>query len=359
MKMENSLVFVSPVSRIIKQKKIVSEGGVARYYAWDNRIRAIRCRRENTQIIELTGRKRLFRLMKLYILSKEKRLFFLYPYAGIRLDRKGFVYEILSIIFIILMRYCSCRNQVILDISDLKYEQSLDLELDSLDSRALKIIEKILFSGRKFYFIFASESMREFAVRKYKIPKDRACTCINGGDIIERHSDRRADNVIKYVYSGTLNKGRNIKRMIDSFPDKEGYQLILMGTDGDWLENIVKKRSNIKYLGAIAEQEAHEIVSFCDVGLIPYDEHRLYYNIAYPTKLSFYITAGISYLATPTQEIKRLDYDFGYVCRMDDWKNTILNMEINDLNEKKKKIAQIRERFSWDVTLSCLWIDKE
>ena len=356
--MENSLVFVSPVGRILKQRKIVGDGGIARYNAWDKRIRTIRCRRGDTEIIELTGRKRMLRLIKLFVLSKGKKIFLLYPHAGIRIDRKGFVYEVLSFTFIILMIYCSCRNQVILDISDLKYEQSLDLELDNLDSRALKILEKVLFLGRKFYFIFASESMCEFASRKYGIPKNRITTCINGGDIVEEYNGCRTDNTIKYIYSGTLNRGRNIENMIDNFPDKEGYELILLGNDGEWIENIIKGRGNIKYLGAVPEQEAHRIVSCCDVGLIPYDEHRLYYNIAYPTKLSFYITAGISYLATPTHEIERLGYDIGYIRKMDEWKDTIMDIGIDEINEKKKKIAQIKNEFSWDTTLSCRWLDE-
>jgi hypothetical protein len=37
-------------------------------------------------------------------------------------------------------------------------------------------------------------------------------------------------------------------------------------------------------------------VARCDVGLIPYDDSREYYNIAYPTKLSSYIVAGIPFL---------------------------------------------------------------
>lgn len=74
--MENSLVFVSPVGRILKQRKIVGDGGIARYNAWDKRIRTIRCRRGDTEIIELTGRKRMLRLIKLFVLSKGKKYFF-------------------------------------------------------------------------------------------------------------------------------------------------------------------------------------------------------------------------------------------------------------------------------------------
>ena len=63
-------------------------------------------------------------------------------------------------------------------------------------------------------------------------------------------------------------------------------------------------------------------------------------------------------MATPTHEIERLGYDIGYIRKMDEWKDTIMDIGIDEINEKKKKIAQIKNEFSWDTTLSCRWLDE-
>ena len=40
------------------------------------------------------------------------------------------------------------------------------------------------------------------------------------------------------------------------------------------------------------------------------------------------------------------------------WMDTIMDIGIDEINEKKKKIAQIKNEFSWDTTLSCRWLDE-
>lgn len=362
---DSDIIFVSPISRIMQQKKNITEGGAARYNAWDIVLRKLKKESDRVRIVELTGRYRLLRLARILLFSKGKRIFLLYPHAGIRLDRNGKPYEVLSKLFMVLLKISSLRNWIIFDISDLKYEQAIDLELSNINIRHLQYIEKQMFSWNSFYYIFASTSMKEYALQKYKIDKNRVWTCINGGDITNSKvvyslvptKLNLDNNKIHYVYSGTLNKGRNIEKMLSCFPDVDSIELILMGKDGEWIGKEYGYKKNIRYIGEVAQDIAHSIVACCDVGLIPYDESRLYYNIAFPTKLSFYITAGTPYLSTPTKEVCRFDnLDIGFVAEIDNWKEIIINTTKNGIDEKKKNVKNVCHSFSWEEVLKCPWL---
>ncbi len=203
------------------------------------------------------------------------------------------------------------------------------------------------------YYIFASSSMKEYAVEKYKIPIEKTDVCINGGNKVKEVDISDLDvsfdcDKFTCVYAGTLNKGRNIETMISSFPSSEKVRLILMGPEGEWIKNF--NRSNIIYLGALPEEKAHYIVSKCDVGLIPYDDSKKYYNIAYPTKLSFYITAGIPILSTPVREFVQMNnkHEFGWSKDLSSWGNFIDKVDPNEVLEKKKIVDKVREEFDWE-----------
>ena len=151
--------------------------------------------------------------------------------------------------------------------------------------------------------------MREYIVVRYRLDVRRTCVCVNGSDWVDTSIDtdyrRTEQSGPTYVYAGTLNKGRSIEEMVRIFMDTN-TKLILMGPHGEWIGKFARGKRTIRYLGAMAEQVAHRVCSLCDVGLIPYDETRFYYNIAFPTKLSFYVTAGIGVLSTPVAEVARM-----------------------------------------------------
>ena len=141
--------------------------------------------------------------------------------------------------------------------------------------------------------------------------------------------------------------------MIINFPHNDKYNLLLLGEDGEWLEDY-DLPLNVSYLGAVEEKEAHYIASKCDIGLIPYDETKLYYNIAYPTKLSFYITAGIPFLSTRVNETKKIQqkYNIGFINEITDWRKTINNITLEKIKDMKFKISKIKEDFYWDNIFS-------
>jgi hypothetical protein len=106
---------------------------------------------------------------------------------------------------------------------------------------------------------------------------------------------------------------------------------------------------NVTYIGALEEEEAHMLVSLCDVGIIPYDASKFYYNIAYPSKLSFYITAGITFLSTDVTEVEQINkqYHFGIIEPFMNWDIKLDEVSREDIDLLKQKVSVYQKRFYW------------
>lgn len=247
-----------------------------------------------------------------------------------------------------LIQHTANRNAVTIEVNDLPYEQAKDLELPIRQGD--KVFQENLYSLKKTKYVFASHEMGKFVNEKYNLEYK---VVINGSDKIKDFSP--SDDMsscfysleTKYIYAGGLNKGRQIELLISKFRNKKEI-LILMGEYGDWLlEHALP--ANIFYLGKFQEDYAHYLTSKCDIGLIPYDENRFYYNICYPTKASFYITAGIPFLSTPLLELKNVFRDSGmvYFVSIDKWDEFIENFDASSLPNLKKKIDAEKHQFYW------------
>ena len=349
----NELIFINTDSlyhAYSGQKNM--EGGASRNSAWLNRMKS----KKHVKIVNIgNGKGHYFRILFTFLFSYHKKIFSLYPSIGIQLYKTGFVRDFLRRVYFAVVSFSSHYNDVVFDISDLKYEQAIDLELTGFDQQVLKRNEELLFSIKRAYFIFASKSMMEYAIGKYGILMDHSDFCNNGG---VRLSDAEAGEVyqkreaIRYVYAGTLNRGRNIECMVDLFPESDEYELLLMGTNGEWLKEYTKKR-NVRWYGALEEQEAHKLVSTCDIGIIPYRTDRLYNNLAYPTKLSFYITAGIPYLSTPVAEVERENSNIngGWLLPVTEWNSMIQNVKKEEIMIKKANVVKHINEYLWESIL--------
>ena len=336
----------------------LKEGGIVRNTAW---IRFLQEFRPRTKFVTFKITHRIFKYLNfpLFFLRsmfiRNDQFFFLYPKVGLPILARGTRGRIFRKMFLacaqMLIRH---HNSLVFDISDIKYEQAIDLRLDNLDMEEIRIFEEQLFSlGQKY--IFASHAMRDYAVEKHNIPQENTDVCINGGFIAdpcnaEQYPFIQKDK-ITCVYAGTLNKGRLIEEMLCAMPNADHIQMLLLGIGGEWIPEFlsVHKIQNVTYLGAFDESEARRITACCDLGLIPYDSDRLYYNIAYPTKLSFYITAGIPYLSTPVAEVLRVEknFDLGFSFELNNWKNFFFALDPHKLDAKKANVLAHREQFSW------------
>lgn len=305
-------------------------------------------------------------VLKTNITAKNRKLLFLYAHFGIPLLKRDLPSRILTTLFFKSICYAQKFHGVmpVFDVCDLKYEQSKDLELPEFRHRYTRKIQQKLFALNAWY-IFASEAMMEYAVREYHAIPERCRVCYNGAqplkeaEIISAQSQYKElseGQKLRFVYAGTLNRGRMIEQMIQQFPEDSKYVLFLLGTQGEWIDLFLKEtnRTNIIWIGSLPEDRAHAFVSLCDVGLIPYDDSRFYYNIAYPTKLSFYLTAGVPVLSTPVREVDSVNkkYQCVFIEQMTGWNRFIKQLSKEKIIEKREKVLACKNSFYWNTVFS-------
>lgn len=304
-----------------------------------------------------------------FLTYRNKCILILYPAHYITMGSYSKIARTLSFLCMKTMKYASRNNTFIFDIPDLKHEQAIDIEKHDFDLKYVESRERQIFSLPAKY-VFASEGLMERAIEKYGINPEQCEVAINGGSLAETVShearkilDDSDDNsasetqTIKCVYAGTLTRGRQVQSMIDEVRNCSFIILYLLGTQGEWIPNYLKTENitNVRFLGSRREDVAAEIVSQCDVGLIPYDDSRLYYNIAYPTKLSFYICSGIPYLSTPVAEVKKIQdkYGLGFVDKLENWAKLLCEPETqNRIKLMKETVREQRKEFTWNSILS-------
>jgi hypothetical protein len=243
-------------------------------------------------------------------------------------------------------------NIVTIEVNDLIFEQSIDLGLDV--NYSYKKFQKSLFGLKNCCFIFASKKMKEYVCLEYNLDENRGKVIVNGANELnldlgggDKFSWEKSKNC-KFVYAGTLNKGRQIEELICLF-EKSNDILVLLGSGGDWIRNFGLPK-NIFYLGDYKENIAQLIVSKCDVGLIPYDSSKFYYNLCFPTKISFYLVSGITVLSTPLDEL-RFHFegcDFVNFVKFEDWAKVIDNISFKNLVIEQKSLVKIYgDKFIW------------
>lgn len=255
------------------------------------------------------------------------------------------------------LSFAGSRNIIMIEINDLPYEQAKDLELPL---NRLNLFDNKLYKLNNLQFVFASISMKDYVEAKYSVDKRRTSVLVNGSPQLLRQIPiiNKKSNIIDFVYAGSLNRGRQIEQLINIFKDIP-HNLFLLGDGGDWLINEVIEIKNIKYLGSKTEIDALEVVSSCDIGLIPYDDSKFYYNICFPTKASFYICAGIPFLSTNLKELKlHFSREVGFYYSISDWKNFICEILQPDLIlSMKDNIKKISADYSWS-NLIINWLNK-
>lgn len=253
------------------------------------------------------------------------------------------------------------KNHLIFEINDLPYEQAKDLDLPI--ENFYEEFQNIIFNNTlKSKYIFASNQMEKYVLEKYSIAPDYSQVLINGAPKLDESLGEmklmKEYNLfnVKYIYVGTMNKGRGIEELLTLFENRKSY-LFLVGPDGEWLLDYLEKLSNIVYLGSYNEQMAMQIASQCDYGILHYDSSKFYYNLCYPTKNSFYIAAGINVISTKLKETQNVlsKYNIFLFEDFQKWESIIENPscyfnKINNIEENTK------EKFYWSTILNNLKI---
>jgi glycosyltransferase involved in cell wall biosynthesis len=345
---------VRKIIHVVRNTQVADEGGTVRDKAFYEYFR------EKPEIETLAlGHARIWNLLRVLLcLRYKKRMILLHISSmGFPILNNGPIGSIAARLLLWWFQILSTRNKVVLEVNDLFVDQARDLHLPVPIN--FQKIEQRIFSRKGVTYAFASESMRKYAIEKFGIAHNETLTVINGDNPAPDSNAALlpvrigSNHGLKFVYSGTLNKGRQIEKMLQSFEGGHN-QLILLGKDGEWISQEYFKNSNIVYLGAFDSSRANAIVASCDVGLIPYPEDRGYFQIAYPTKVSSYLVAGIPFLSTRVREVERILEGYqgiGKCLPIDEWAIWINQIKHNELAEMKQKIAPIRSDFTWEHIL--------
>lgn len=343
---------------ITRKIEKIMEGGVARDSALEKFLL-----KKGTEIVEMADNRsyknKLINLMKnINIFCKNKNeIVILYPFVGAPL--KGL--KILRKTYLFFLKRAAKNNKVIFDVSDLPLERAVSLEFEI--PHFYEEVEKVIF-GIEARYVFASYSMRDYIVKKYRVKEENTSVCINGGNRVKDEIKVKKEidefiskDKINYVYAGTLARGRRIEQMLEIFKANKNVTLSILGINGEWINEYIQAE-NIRYFGAFPEDEAQKIVSMCDVGLMPYDETTLNNSIIYPIKMSFYITAGITFIATKMNELVRLNknYGIGYTENMESWAEVINGIDREKAEIEKEKVRKVKKEFEWEEILNKYWI---
>lgn len=253
-----------------------------------------------------------------------------------------------------LLHKVALSNRLILEVNDLRYEQAIDLQLPLM--AGYELIQHKMFSLPNVEFIFASFKMCDYAIQQFSLAIKNTLVIVNGAPQLDTSRPiltiEIKPNQINYVYAGSLNRGRQLTELIQLFCMNTGVNLYLLGTNGDWIKDY-NLSPNIYYLGSLSECDAHALVATCDIGLVPYDDTRFYYNLCYPTKASFYITAGIPFLCTDLNELKLNFKESGAALfySLSQWVEVIDSLSKEKIDELKLKAVNIQQKYLWSNLL--------
>lgn len=339
----------------------IYEGGMARNNAFFLKFETLK-----SKSLNIYNTNSILRILNsiyvlIYLLLSKKKTIFIHQSAllalfPIRLYKSAIFQRKIKAF----LSYLAFRNSVILEVNDLPYEQAIDLKLKV--NPLFAVFENLVYSIPNWKYLFASYEMEKFVRKKYNLQAEYTQVIINGAPElckldVKSHLESSWTTLdkIKFVYAGSLNKGRQIEELISFFQTQNNSVLILMGNDGEWISE-VSIPNNVYYIGNYNEKEAHFLTSKCDLGLIPYDENLFYYNLCYPTKMSFYITAGIPVLCTPLIELQNI---FGkskniIFSSFENWPKEIAYLTNENINQLKKSSNMLQNKYTWDVLLNNL-----
>lgn len=344
------------------QKGNITEGGMARNKAFLNyaHARKYRCYNVYSEFLLLRIIKLLHILIKTLFWRNRKillhmgTLFIIFP---IKLLNFTFGFFLFKIYF----HYLIKNNKVYLEINDIPLEQAVDLNLRI--EPFYELFQKVIFNPKlNLNYIFAANGMQNYIINKYNIDPLNSQVIINGAPLLERtevvdFSDKLSDKLLKFVYAGTAKKGRGLEELLEVFKNIP-HSLVIIGDGGEWISDL--HYNNILYLGAYSENIALNLVSHCDMGIVHYDKSKFYYNICYPTKYSFYLSAGLPILST---ELKESMDSFGnltnQICifsKMDNWKSIIANLDKSKIELLRNNVNEIKDKYSWSYIMSKLII---
>ena len=211
--------------------------------------------------------------------------------------------------------------------------------------------------------ITVNESLKNYFMKKYNL--NNCISIMNfpiqkipgkqNVDFRKKFNWKASDKIL--IYQGTINKGRGLEILIESFYQlSDKYKLIILG-NGSLKNFLVKKieknkiQHKIKFLDAVPLNELLKFTSGADIGVNLLEDINLSKKLASPNKLFEYIHAGIPVLCSYSIENKKVisKYKVGELTSniVSDILKNIKKIEENGIEYYKKSLNVAVVRYSW------------
>ena len=159
------------------------------------------------------------------------------------------------------------------------------------------------------------------------------------------------------LYQGSLNSGRGLEILIDSFALlQERYCLVILG-DGilkSFLIGKVKEhnlQSRVKFLDSVSLSDLPSFTRGADIGINLLETYNLSKKLASPNKLFEYVHAGIPIVASMTIENQKVfdKFKIGELCdnNAKDVSDKIILVSYH-INEYKVGLESAKGEYSWE-----------
>ena len=154
-----------------------------------------------------------------------------------------------------------------------------------------------------------------------------------------------------FIYAGLLSEGRNIKKFLQIFSEKDINDHLIIVGEGK-LSTLVNKFSeenfNIHFHKSVPHYELVSLLKESDFGLCLIENISLSDYYCLPNKLFEYMFAGLHIIASDLPEINLLAHEFDCISICKDDKAS-LKSEINRLrNQNINKLNNPYQKLSWE-----------
>ena len=293
--------------------------------------------------------------------QKALQLFFLWArflFFCLRHRPKVVNVHALELLFVGVLVKLTLRSKLVYDAHELETERVV---LSAFTKKIAKIIERSLIHFVDLtivvgpmiedYYRLSYGDINIITIRNcppFSIPKNKGTF---------RDNFNIAKDASIYIYSGSLNKSRNIPKLLDFFGKQSGQERVLVFMGKGPLEEQIRKANSfgqsIFYKPAVEPHLVAEAAANADFGVHLGEDICLSYRLCMPNKMFEYIMARLPILVSNLPEMARVvsTYDIGDTVNEID-NSTLLaamkRIEAMPKNELKANLDKAAFDFNWE-----------
>lgn len=149
-----------------------------------------------------------------------------------------------------------------------------------------------------------------------------------------------------FVYIGSMEKGRNIDKLLHNFTRKKNGKLCLIGKPTGEIYKKYKSNKDIIFAGKVPYKDVPEIASKAVYG-INYIPDKYPYNVQTSTKVLEYLALGLNVVTTDYKWA--IDFEKNHDCSF--YKLDDNEFDINEINRFKFQSNFKPEHYLWNVII--------